>query len=221
MPHSAAHLMAKIHEENPYQNFAHDQYAVDLQGTSLHPVFRELITNRKPRLIIEAGSWKGDSAIQFASLIRELQFDAAVLCIDTWLGSVEHRDGTVKGWDIRPYLKHGYPQLYFQFLANIVHHGCQDHIVPLPNTTSNAARWLKKHNITADLIYVDASHEEDDVYSDLNLFWESLNPGGVLCGDDWSTYWYGVICAVNRFAKEQGLPLKTAGQHWFLQRPPA
>jgi predicted O-methyltransferase YrrM len=82
-----------------------------------------------------------------------------------------------------------------------------------------AARWFARHQIQADLIYIDASHDEDDVYADLTHYWKLLRPGGIMLGDDWSDHWYGVICAVNRFAKEQQLPLKIVKPKWLSQKP--
>jgi hypothetical protein len=170
-------------------------------------------------MIIEVGSWKGDPALGMAEIIREAGIEAAIVCIDTWLGSLEHLAGTVRGWDLRPYLRHGYPTLYYQFLANVMHRGCQDLIVPLANTSANGARWLARQQITADLVYIDGSHEEDDVYDDLCRLWRLLRPGGALCGDDWHAYWYGVICAVNRFARERELSIELSEQQWILRKP--
>jgi predicted O-methyltransferase YrrM len=215
----AADLMGKLHDVNPYANFPLRDYRLDLQGGQADPLFRRLFTDVRPRLIVEVGSWKGDSAIAMATILAENKADAAVVCVDTWLGSLEHLTGAVPGWDIRPYVRHGYPTLYYQFLANVLHSGCQDRIVPVPNTSANAARWLQHHRITADLVYLDGSHEEDDVYQDLGHFWKIVRPGGVLFGDDWHAYWYGVICAVNRFARERQLHLQIANQKWLLQKP--
>ncbi|MCA9072224.1 MAG: class I SAM-dependent methyltransferase, partial [Planctomycetaceae bacterium] len=212
-------LMFRIHGCNPYEGFDHTNYRIDLQGTQNDSIFQELLTKLNPRLVVEVGSWKGDSSLHMAFLIKHLQLRSVVLCVDTWLGSLEHLEESVKGWDVRPYRSHGYPQLYYQFLANVLHHNCQDRIIPLPATSSNAARWMIDQNITADLIYLDASHEEDDVYSDLCLYWRILRPGGVLFGDDWAAYWYGVICAVNRFTKEHKLNLQVVKEKWFLQKP--
>ena len=141
-----------------------------------------------------------------------------MICVDTWLGSIEHWKGCIRGWDIRPYLKHGYPTLYYQFLANVLHQECHDVVVPVPNTSSNAARWFSGQQIVADLVYLDGSHEEDDVYSDLCNYWKLLRPGGVLVGDDWHAYWFGVICAVNKFVRERDLPLEISGQKWLIRK---
>jgi hypothetical protein len=124
----------------------------------------------------------------------------------------------VRDWDIRPYLKNGYPALYQQFLANVLHRGCADMIVPVPNTSAITARLLHRRGVVADLVYIDGSHDEEDVYQDLSAYWNLLRPGGVLCGDDWHAFWYGVICAVNRFAREHELPVQVTGQKWLLRK---
>jgi predicted O-methyltransferase YrrM len=215
----ADELMARLLPSNPYVGFPYQDYLLDLQNTPEQPAIGQVLTQLRPRVVVEAGTWKGDSAIRMATILAGLQVDAAIVCVDTWLGSLEHLAGTIPGWDIRPYLKHGYPTLYHQFLANAMHRGCQDRIVPIANSTTNGARWLLRQQVVADMVYLDASHEEDDVYQDLLLYWKLLRPGGVICGDDWHAFWYGVICAVGRFAKERDLRLQVANQTWVLQKP--
>ena len=129
-----------------------------------------------------------------------------------------HHPPARPGWDIDKYFKHGYSTLYYQFLANICHKGVQDYIVPIPTSSTIGARWLEYHKLQADLIYVDASHEEDDVYDDCKNYWKSLKNGAFMCGDDWCTSWHGVICAVNRFSREKQLNLQIGGNTWVMQK---
>jgi hypothetical protein len=211
--------MRRLHPVDPYAGFPYRDYPADVGEVQGNGVLERLISDLRPRLAIEVGCWKGATAIRMASLLKQQREDVAVVCVDTWLGSVEHWDGSVRGWDIRPYLKNDYPSLYYQFLANVLHSGCEGVIVPVPNASSNAARWLRRQGVTADLVCVDGSHEEDDVYQDLCGYWKLLRPGGFFFGDDWHAYWYGVICAVNRFARERDLSLQVVGQKWALQKP--
>jgi FkbM family methyltransferase len=214
----AQELLSRLHAANPYAGFPYKDYLLDLQGTDQEALFRQLFTTLRPRVIVEVGTWKGDSAIQMAKVLAELQADAAVICVDTWLGSLEHLDGSIPGWQIGPYVKHGYPCLYQQFLANVLHSGCQDRLIPLPNTSDTAALWLLHHQVVADLVYIDANHEEEQVYRDLCHYWEILRPGGIMCGNDWDVYWHGVMGAVNRFAGERELNLEVKGRKWLLTK---
>jgi hypothetical protein len=223
-----AQLLQKlILNEDPYQDFPLNDYPPDLQGwSSDDPLFEQVIDSRIPTLILEVGTWKGASATHMAELMKrkrsatgEPQKDFAIVCIDTWLGGVEHIDSSIQlGFEVKR--KRGQLDLYNQFLANVIHTKHQDCIVPFPNTSLIAARFLRQKQIFADMIYIDASHEEDDVYADLTHYWPILRQGGVMFGDDWDAgpLGYGVICAVNRFMKEKQLSFQVQGHKWILTK---
>jgi len=217
MTELAAFLMQKVHGTNVFEGFQYTDISEDAHGGGGNPIFESVMEAAKPSLIVEVGSWKGSSAIRMASLMRQWYIEGAIICVDTWLGGLDHiSDPMAPEWDIARYRRHGYPFLYYQFLANVMHSGMQDYIVPFPNTSAIGARWLEKNGIPADMVYVDASHDEIDVYMDLVDYWKILRPGGVMLGDDWSNYWPGVVNAVTRFSQEQGLKLHTEGVNWLL-----
>ena len=56
-----------------------------------------------------------------------------------------------------------------------------------------AAGWLKKNNVTAPLIYVDAGHTVEEVLSDLKNYYEILTGGGIIFGDDFGDSSGGVV----------------------------
>lgn len=217
MTRLASALMTKLHGADVYAGFEYADIAEDAHGGGANPIFQTLIDALKPQFIVEVGSWKGSSAIRMAGLLRERGIDGAVLCVDTWLGGLDHiLEPMSPEWDIGRYRRHGYPMLYYQFLANVMHAGLNDYIVPFPNTSAIAARWLGKIGLQADLIYIDASHDGDDVYRDITDYWPLLRVGGVMLGDDWSPYWQGLCDAVTRFSRERGLELHTEGVNWML-----
>ena len=215
-----AALARAIHVRDPYQGFCYDGIPFDGQGWgSASPAFGVLVERVKPRLIIEVGTWKGGSAIEMAAHLDRLALaNSKILCVDTWLGALEmwgdqtdpDRFGSLN-------LKHGYPQLYYQFLANVCHKGAQGRIIPMPLPSMTAAQWLSLRGVRAELIYVDGSHEEEDVFADLSNYWDLLASGGILFGDDYS--WTGVKMAVDRFARESRLTLEHLADKWLLQKP--
>jgi hypothetical protein len=220
----AKSILGKAHATNPYDGFDASKYPIDLQGTGATPMLQKVFDAINPRVIVEVGTWKGASAVFFAQLLKDRGIDGVVICVDTWLGGFhsmsirENKPGWQEGWEIEKYYHHGYPTLYYQFLANVVHKGLQDYIVPVPNTSQIAARWLHSQRIGADVIYVDGSHDEDDVYRDLVDYWKVLNLNGIMCGDDFTSFWYGVICAVNRFARENDVTPQVIAPTWALQK---
>jgi hypothetical protein len=94
----------------------------------------------------------------------------------------------------------------------------QDMIVPLPQT-SEAAISLSRLGIRAGLIHIDVAHEFDPVMRDERTYWELLEPGGYLVGDDYVDVWPDVIRVANKFAESVNQPLTVAEPSWILQKP--
>lgn len=210
-------ILSFIHPSSPYEGFDLAQYELDGDGwNSDSPVFERLIEETRPTLIIEVGSWKGASAIHMASLLKKHKIAGAILCIDTWLGSVSHRQMYPE--ELR--LQHGYPRLYFQFLANVIHSGHDDTIIPFPQTSLQAGHWLGQINLNAGLIYLDGAHEDYWVYAEAKQYWDLTAPGGVLFGDDYGEGWSGEVeVAVDRFSAEIGMQPEIFENKWMLRKP--
>jgi hypothetical protein len=132
-----------------------------------------------------------------ANVLKNVASDGELICVDTWLGAPEFWvDKTDQSRYLSLKLKNGYPQVYYTFLNNAVSEGLQDIITPFPATSFVAQRWFQQHDIAVDLIYIDAAHEHAEVVADIAGWSKVLRPGGVMIGDDYSTYWPGVIRAV-------------------------
>lgn len=189
--------LSDLHLVSPYDGFVCDPTKVDLHGwASEGPVFNKLIEEIKPELIVEVGTWKGASAVNIARLASANNPEAKVVCVDTWLGSPEFWDD--KSDPLRygsMNFKNGYPQVYYTFLNNVVSLGLSDVIIPFPTTSFVASQWFKTKNIKSDLIYIDATHEYEEVKLDIQCWFSVLKDGGVLFGDDYN--WAGVKKAVD------------------------
>ena len=134
-----------------------------------------------------------------AKMCKNLGLDTKILCIDTWLGSVEHwRSDQCNSLNQYKYFSDGISVMYDKFCQNVISHELQNYIIGLPNTTKNMYKILSWLKIVADIVYVDASHEYDDVFEDLTLYYEILNPGGFIFGDD--VCWPHVKSAAENFA---------------------
>ena len=174
--------------QNIYENFPLI-LTEDLQGwNSNHNVFSDLIEEKKPNVIIEVGTWKGASAINMAKFCKEKGLNAKIYCIDTWLGAVEFWTDFKEDQQRDLILRNGYPQVYYQFLTNVIRQGVKDFIIPIPVTSSIGAKVLAHYGIKADLIYIDGSHEYEDVKADIIAYRELLNTGGVIFGDDFTAF---------------------------------
>lgn len=171
---------------------SHDPYAdfditeilpfSDFGWNSQSPEFALVIDKLQPKLIIEVGTYYGGSARHMAELALKYHPDVEIVCIDTFLGSVEH-------WHNHTYFKpeffkYGRPPIYDQFISNVIHTNLQDTITPFPIDSINGGLTLERYGIQADLVYIDAGHEYESVSADIRIFKHLVRPGGVLMLDD-------------------------------------
>ena len=190
---------------------------LDMQGWhSTEPLFKTLIDETQPKRIIEVGSWKGASAIHMASLTKDL--GTCIYCVDTWMGGVDHMIANEQGF--MPENNHiqrndGYPNIYHQFMFNVKQSGFGDRIFPIPQTSTNAARYLSTKCLLAELIYIDGSHELEDVLMDIIMYSRLLTKGGVIFGDDYS--FPGVAEAVKQYAKMKKVSAYTENDFWIIK----
>lgn len=210
-------------DEDIYAGFPLQEYPLDRHtwgGTD--PIFGRLIAEVRPSRIIEAGTWRGWSAITMARACREHNVDCReIVCVDTWLGAdthlVKEQDGTVIPSPMRTALnrRFGFPRIYDQFLANVIHTGCHDLIVPFAAPTDVAGSVLRTIGLQAELIYLDANHSYDSVATDLRSFWPLLAPGGVFIAHDYATGFPGCRLAIDEFSESHGLT-RYVEREWCL-----
>lgn len=190
--------------ENPYTDLEQilPPNVTGWLGNQCRDSLTRTIKNTEPKIMVELGSWLGLSSIFIA---KQLKPGAKLYCVDHWKGSIEHVNN--------PLVK----TLYQQFLSNIIHAGLTLVIIPVKMTTLEAARYLK---IEPDLIYLDASHIETDVFNDIMAWYPKLSSKGILCGDDygWARLGYpSVKAAVDRAALILGKKVMVeGGTFWWL-----
>jgi hypothetical protein len=152
-----------------------------------------------------------------ADICAAKRLSASILCVDTWLGGAEFWEGKNDPTRYQQLnLRFGYPSVYYQFIANVMHRGHANRILPLPQTSLIAGRVLAKKGLRFPLIYIDGSHEEEDVYADIATYWKLLAKGGAIFGDDYDHYWPGVVTAVHRFASEINVAVERRGNFWCI-----
>lgn len=178
--------------------------------------------------VLEVGSWTGTGTIRMASVVKALCTGGrrwpSIVALDTWLGSPEfYLMGNASWWEDTGFMtKDGVPHGYLQYLFNIKHAHQDDIVVPFPQSTTIGVKVLFAKGIRFDAIYIDASHEYEDVWQDLNCFWNLLRSGGIMFGDDYSA-WPGVKRAVDAFASGRGLQLELAPpvKEWGVAASPS
>lgn len=179
---------------NPYENVP-PQREDEHGWASTGGCFDELFEKRKPKTVIEVGTWKGASALNMAKLAAKNEIppqEFELVCVDTFLGSWEHHT-TMNTFNIPDLIDldasshkiNGRPKVYETFLCNVIRNNLTDVITPFPIDSVNGALCLKHWKIEADLIYIDAGHDYDSVKADFTLYSKLLKDDGVILIDDW------------------------------------
>lgn len=201
-------IAALWHGRDPFADPPEDLRALDLQGwRSVHPYLDEAVDEFRPAIVVEIGTWKGASTLHLARTMAERDIPGTVISVDTWLGAVDHWADESLFAELAT--EHGFPSLYRTFLANVVREGMTGRVLPLPLDSVNAAELLRLRGVSADVIHLDAGHEEASVAADLRAWWPVLRPGGLFIADDYDRLggrFPGVTRAVDGFCAEMGLP---------------
>lgn len=213
-------LMLRLHGKNIYENFDPAPFPDDIQGwNSNHPLLSEVVRVRRPGFVVEVGVWKGASAIFIAEQMRNTGIAGTILCVDTFLGSITHLTNPAYAPALAS--PHGWPNLYYLFMANVVRRQLESYICPFAQTSDTAFEALHKLGLHPDMVHIDAAHDHDSVARELENYYSLLAPGGVLVGDDFSLNWPEVVWAATEFAKRKGLALQHAEGKFLLQKPSA
>jgi predicted O-methyltransferase YrrM len=154
----------------------------------------ELIETHRPSVVVELGSWLGQSAIAMARSVR--RWGGMVTCVDTWAGELNDDGGSLGG---RP------PLMLLSCARAIVEAGVGASVRLIPSMTVDAA---KAWNTPIDCLYIDADHGHDGVLADLEAWVPHVRPGGLIAGDDYEHRLYpGVKSAWDLFEQRHGLTL--------------
>jgi len=123
---------------------------------------------------VEIGSWKGKSAAFMAVEIinsgKNIKFD----CVDTWEGSDEQEhqeDGYVVS-----------NSLYEHFLNNMK--PAEGYYNPVRMTSLAAAELYEDGSL--DFVFIDASHDYENVKADIAAWKPKIRPGGYIAGHDFN-----------------------------------
>lgn len=210
--------------EDPYSGIEIGNWLPTNDFGGLHPkIFDYVWLNAggdAVNLIVEVGSWLGGSSlIMSRELKRKNNIHTDIICIDTWDGSLVH-------WldpNFRKVMKmkNGRPTLYEQFVKNVLYNKVEDYIIPFSVSSNDGAKYLVAKGIKSDIVFIDASHEEEDVYNDIIHHWQHLRSGGIMFGDDYEPAYPGVQNAVHRFANENNLQVMVTHlcNEWIIKKP--
>jgi hypothetical protein len=133
---------------------------------------------------LEIGSWKGRSVSFLGVEVKNQEKDIDIYCVDTWAGSVDHKDYNLLDPNF----------IYNTFLNSI--QPIKDIVTPIKMTSLEASVTFPDEYF--DFIFIDASHIYENVLDDMTAWFPKLKTGGLFAGHDYGT-WDGVTRAVNKW----------------------
>lgn len=71
----------------------------------------------------------------------------------------------------------------------------------ITRSLSDASLPLRKLQKLQDLVFLDSAHELDETFLELSLYYDILEPGGIMFGDDYG--WAAVRQDVQRFVEHR------------------
>ena len=167
----------------------------DLQGWHAdEPIFADVVRKAQPLTYIEDGSWKGASMTTVLNRAHFEGLDTKAYAVDFWQE----------------------PGLFDQFLHNMLAMALADRVTPIRGHSFDAYKALKAAGVKAQLLYIDADHTRNGALIDMVSYYQLLEPGGIMFGDDY-TEEKGVGEAVKLFCDFLGImPEVTTYYHWQL-----
>lgn len=143
-------------------------------------------TNTKNMVMIEIGSYAGESTEMFATNFKK------VISIDPFLNDYDINDLTCEYMELT--------EVYKIFEQRMSKHKNFEHIKKTSDDTVNDLKDVK-----VDLIYIDGLHTYEQVKKDIENYLPLINDGGFICGHDYHSVWQGVVDAIH---EKLGIPDK-------------
>jgi len=178
----------------------HDTSGLDLMA--LQDLAR--IFTREEGFSVEVGSWAGLTA---RAILNGSPDSHRLYCVDHWLGNENDRIGEVAK-------QIGHDAAVRTFCRNMNEH-LFTRLFPLVGSSKTWASVFDWKYIKPDLVFIDASHDYDDVLNDINVWSKIVRPGGAICGHDYTTF-PGVKKAVDERFKGKASLLGSS--IWMMRR---
>lgn len=152
----------------------------------------EIHGNKKMK-IAEIGVYMGRGTAIFNVELINSGIEYEYHAIDHFTGSAEH-DNTLD-----------YYTITLQNLSPIL-----DKIKVIKNDSIEQSKQYEDNYF--DVVYIDASHDYESVKKDIIHWLPKVKSGGIICGDDYTAGWQGVVDAVNEILGDVSL---IGYQQWF------
>jgi predicted O-methyltransferase YrrM/GR25 family glycosyltransferase involved in LPS biosynthesis len=152
---------------------------------------------------VEVGSWKGKSSAYMAVEIANSNKNIEFYCVDIWESSLEYENHEETS------------MLYEIFLNNMK--PVESYYTPLKMKSLDAVSRFEDHSL--DFVFIDASHEYEDVKADIIAWLPKIKPGGILAGHDYYIGDFDYHPGVKKAVNEEFSEFEAKYNCWIFQVP--
>lgn len=168
-----------------------EHFYEQIPGWFTYPrLYRRAVANSaEDGRLVEVGSWMGKSISFLAVEAVNSGASQRIIAVDSWGDhAAVTSDEVFEG-----------EETYRRYLQNIG--PVADKVETMRLSSLDAAKQFADRS--CDFVFIDASHEFEDVLDDLRAWYPKVRSGGVFAGHDY--HWPGVSRAVREFASERNL----------------
>jgi hypothetical protein len=190
-------------------NIMQNQYCEEIYGwfdKDNQDFYKKVVdTHNNGDIFVEVGCYRGKSTVCMAVNIANSAKQIPFYAVDTWEGSEEHQEGQSFA-DLDVVNKN----LYEVFLKNIKR--VENYITPIREFSIEAAKRFTNNSLA--FVYLDASHDYENVKNDIDAWYPKIKKNGMLAGHDWQHP--DVVKAVTEFAEKNNLDILTWAGTWYI-----
>ena len=144
-------------------------------------------TNQKMFLLLEVGSYLGESLKMFGNVLDENLDQYLIISIDPFRKYASNND--VKEKTAVSNMSNKIEKIYFYFLNNISKYKFREKFIHIRKNSDEGLELLKQLKLSFDFIYLDGSHYYNDIKKDYiaskDLLKDIETYKGLLSGDDY------------------------------------
>lgn len=134
------------------------------------PVIHKLVSITDAKKICEIGSWVGESTSYWANAIKDN--DGKVYAVDWFKGNIGTGLDTIANTE----------DVYSIFISNISELGLRDVVEVFYMESLQAVKFFDDNSM--DIVFIDASHDYDNISKDIRAWYPKVRKGGIICGHD-------------------------------------
>lgn len=169
-----------------------------------YPTFYNEVAQKKYKVLVELGTWKGHSIIHLAKKLQEQDYEFELYGVDLFENSLIHQ---IEG---NNYLSNQVPLLWDIYNKNLENAKVRHLIKDIKNSSWEASSNFEDGSV--DFLFIDADHKYESVVKDINFWLPKMKKGGMISGHDF----YQTTAGVRRAVEELIPDYSIGSDHiWF------